>query len=207
MSDDYPIMLKLEGKKVVVVGAGTVAERKVFGLLGTGAQIMVISPAATNELKKLADKRKIVWQPKPFSDGDIKDAFMIFAATNDRKINQSVRKAAGNHQLVIIADNLGESDFHVPARFQRGRLSIAVSTGGASPILASKIRTQLEHHFDDSYEDYLEFLFSARQWILKEGMEASCKRSLLTAILSPEFLNSENREESFQRLYEELTRK
>jgi precorrin-2 dehydrogenase / sirohydrochlorin ferrochelatase len=193
-------MLKLEGKKVVVVGGGKVAERKVTGLLGTGSDILVISPIATDELKRLAGCGRIEWLEKSFSKEDLDGAFLIFAATNDNEINQYIRTVANDQQLVTIVDDPGGSDFHVPSHIQRGRLSIAVSTGGASPILARTIREQLEQQFDEGFEEYLEFLFSARQRVLKEVKDASSKRKILSAIASREFLNSQDREADFIRL-------
>jgi precorrin-2 dehydrogenase / sirohydrochlorin ferrochelatase len=193
-------MLKLEGKKVVVVGGGKVAERKVSNLLGTGARIVVISPDATDELRRLATSGNLEWQKRSFSEGDVKGAFLIFAASNDYDLNQAIKKSANDQQLVTIADDPEGSDFHVPSHIQRGRLSISVSTGGASPTLASKIREQLESQFDERYEEYVEFLYLARQRILKEVKDVAVKRKLLTAIVSPEFLNSEDREADFSRL-------
>ncbi|MGG3467683.1 NAD(P)-binding protein [Neobacillus pocheonensis] len=204
MSSFYPVMLRLEGKKVVVVGGGKVAERKVSGLLESGAHLTVISPEATAAIQRLAGEDKIVWQQKLFSVEDIQDAFMIFAATNDRQLNQLVKDCADDQQLVTIADDPNESNFHLPALFKRGRLCIAVSTGGASPTLARKIREQLEQQFDESYVAYMDFLFSKRQWILEEVKDASLKKRLLTAIVSLDSLNSESREKDFQRLYKEL---
>ncbi|WP_312475455.1 NAD(P)-binding protein [Neobacillus sp.] len=203
MITNYPIMLRLEGKKVVVVGGGKVAERKVTGLLETGARVMMISPEATDELKRLADEGKLDWQQRLFSQDDLKDAFLIFVATNDTTLNQQIKDSAGR-QLVTFANDPDGSDFHLPSYFQRGRLSIAVATGGASPMLARKIREQLEQQFDETYEEYLDFLFSKRQWILQEVADATLKRKLLTAIVSPEFLNSNNREADFQQIYEKM---
>ncbi|MEH6992008.1 NAD(P)-binding protein [Neobacillus drentensis] len=203
MNSNYPIMLRLEGKRVVVIGGGRVAERKVTGLLGTGSLITVISPQATDELKGLAGSGLIEWLERSFSKEDIEGAFLIFAATNDNVLNQSIRMAASEQQLVTIADDPEGSDFHVPSHIQRGRLSIAVSTGGASPTLARKIREQLEHQFDNQFEEYLEFLFSARQRILKEVKDPSRKGKILTAIASEEFLKSPNREADLSRLLQE----
>jgi precorrin-2 dehydrogenase / sirohydrochlorin ferrochelatase len=200
MNSSYPIMLQLEGKKVVVVGGGKVAERKVNGLLGTGALVSVISPIVTDELRRLSGKGVIDWKEKLFSPDDMKDSFLIFAATNDRELNQFIRNSAGVHQLVTIADDPDESDFHVPAHFHRGKLSIAVSTGGASPTLASTIRAELEQQFDERYEEYLEFLYNARQQILKEVADPVIKRKLLKAIVTAEFLNSNQREVDLQQL-------
>jgi precorrin-2 dehydrogenase/sirohydrochlorin ferrochelatase len=193
-------MLKLEGKKVVIVGGGKVAERKVTGLLGTGSHITVISPNTTDELKRLAGCGRIEWIEKSFSKEDLDGAFLIFAATNDNEVNQYIKMAARDQQLVTIADDPEGSDFHVPSHIQRGRLSIAVSTGGASPTLARKIREQLEQQFDEGFEEYLEFLFSARQRVLKEVKDATRKRKMLSAIASREFLNSQDREADFLHL-------
>jgi precorrin-2 dehydrogenase / sirohydrochlorin ferrochelatase len=200
LNSNYPIMLRLEGKKVVVIGGGRVAERKVTGLLGTGSLITVISPQATDKLKGLAGSGLLEWIERPFSKEDIEGAFLIFAATNDNVLNQSIKMAAGEQQLVTIADDPEGSDFHVPSHIQRGRLSIAVSTGGASPTLARKIREQLELQFDEQFEEYLEFLFSARQRILNEVTDPSRKGKILTAIASEEFLKSPDREASLSRL-------
>jgi precorrin-2 dehydrogenase/sirohydrochlorin ferrochelatase len=204
MSANYPIMLRLEGKLVVVVGGGRVAERKVSGLLGTGARISVVSPMVTDEIQRLTHEGAIVWKKKSFSVDDIDDAFMIFAATDDKEINQWVKTFAGNHQLIAVVDDPDSSDFHLPSHLKRGRLTIAVSTEGASPTLANKIRDELEQQFDERYKDYLDFLFATRQWILKEIDDAFLKRKLLTAIVSDEFLNSQNRAKDFQRLYKEM---
>lgn len=200
MNSNYPIMLRLEGKRVVVVGGGKVAERKVTGLLGTGASIIVISPNATENLRGLAENGTIQWIEKLFDKEDIEGAFLIYAATNDVELNQYVKAAASDQQLVTIADDPEGSDFHVPSHIVQGRLSIAVSTGGASPTLARKIREQLESQFDERYEDYLEFLYLARKRVLKEVNDPSRKRKILAAITSDEFLNSNNREADFLRL-------
>ncbi|OLS40889.1 NAD(P)-binding protein [Bacillus sp. MRMR6] len=204
MKTSYPIMVQLKGKSVVVVGGGKVAERKVSSLLDTGASIIVISPEATERLKKLASEKKVEWQQKQYLSGNLTDAFMIFAATDDRVLNQMIGNEAGDHQLVTMADDPEGSDFHVPAQLHRGRLTIAISTDGASPKLASQIREQLEQQFDSSYEDYLEFLYQTRQKILREVEDPLLKNKLLTVIVSSEFLNSQDREGKFTELYEKL---
>ncbi|WP_462412765.1 precorrin-2 dehydrogenase/sirohydrochlorin ferrochelatase family protein [Neobacillus sp. Marseille-QA0830] len=205
MSSYYPIMLRLEGKKVVVVGGGKVAERKVKGLLGTGAHITVISPEAGENIQKLAVEGKVTWHERPFEPADTQGVDMMFAASNDSLINQLVKDACGPRQLVTIADDPDSSDFHVPARINRGRLSIAISTGGASPTLARKIRRQLEEQFDPDYGDFLEFLFLKRQWILSHVEDPSLKSKLLEAITGPEFLDSPDREAVFKKLYKKWT--
>lgn len=204
MSAYYPIVLELSGRKIVIAGGGKVAERKVAGLLGTGADITVVSPVVTGKIRELAGAGKLRWLEKTLDSEDLRGAFMIFAATDDRELNQSIKKAAGFGQLVTIASNPENSDFHVPAQVKRGRLNIAVSTGGASPALARKIRLQLEEEFGKDYEDYLEFLFQARQKILSEVKDIAVKRKLLTAITSSEFLNSNHRMADFWELMSKI---
>ncbi|MFK9092042.1 bifunctional precorrin-2 dehydrogenase/sirohydrochlorin ferrochelatase [Bacillus salipaludis] len=205
MSSNYPIMLRLEGKLVVVVGGGKVAERKISGLLASGARVVMVSPEATEELQRLSKAENIEWVQRSFCVDDLKCAFMIFAATNDKVLNQLVKDSAEPYQLVMVVDDPDGSDFHLPSSFQRGRLSISVSTGGASPILARKIRERLKQEFDENYEDYLEFLFVKRKWIIKEVTDAVLKSRLLTAITSDEFLHSHDREGDFRQLYRELS--
>lgn len=204
MNSYYSVMLQLNGKKVMVVGGGKVAERKIYGLLTAKADITVISPEVSGEISMLVNTGKIKWRKKLFENHDIKDAFMIFAATNDRKLNQTIKEAAGVNQLVTISDDPDRSDFHVPAQVRRGRLNISISTGGASPVLARKIRGQLEQEFDEQYEGYLEFLYWARQIVLQEVDDPLLKRNLLIAIAKPAFLESRNREDDFLKLYKEM---
>ncbi|WP_040205389.1 NAD(P)-binding protein [Neobacillus jeddahensis] len=204
MDANYPIMVRLDGKIVVVVGGGRVAERKISSLLDTGARVVVISPSATDEIQRLSLEGTILWKQKAIAAEDLQEAFLIFAATADKEVNQWVKSLAGEHQLVTIADDPEGSDFHVPAHFKRGRLSMAVSTGGASPTLARKIREQLEGQFDEKYEAYLDFLSATRNWILKEVEDPSLKKKLLTVIVSDAFLNSSTRVTDFQRIYDEM---
>ncbi|MCQ6280519.1 bifunctional precorrin-2 dehydrogenase/sirohydrochlorin ferrochelatase [Bacillus sp. EB600] len=205
MDPYYPITLRLAGKKIIVVGGGKVAERKIKGLIGTKADITVVSPEVSTKINKLAAAGEVNWLAKTFAIEDIKGAFMIFAATNDRDLNQAIKIAAEAHQLVTIADDPEGSNFQVPAKVQRGRLTIAVSTGGASPTLARNIKAQLEQEFDDRYDDYLEFLFQARQQIVQEVADPSLKRKLLKAIASPAFFTSKSRQTDLLALYKNLT--
>jgi precorrin-2 dehydrogenase/sirohydrochlorin ferrochelatase len=203
----YPIMLKLAGKKIVVVGGGKVAERKILGLIDTKANITVVAPEISSELQQLAKTGEIDWLTKTFSTEDIEGSFMVFAATNDKELNQRIKESAKECPLVTIADDPEGSNFQVPAKVERGKLTIAVSTGGASPTLARKIRDQFKQEFDERYGDYLNFLFEARQQIVKEVQDPLLKSKLLNQIVSPEFLDSKNRMADFQALYLELTLK
>ena len=196
----YPIFLNLTGRSVAVVGDGRVAYRKIVGLLEAGASITVISPQLSSELEILEKEKRLIWKKKYFSAEDIEGAFLIIAATDSREANLQVKQAGGKHQIVNIVDNSIEADFHIPAVMKRGKLTIAVSTSGASPILAKKIRSSLEQSYDERFEDNLEFLHRCRMEILAEVQDPVRKRQLLEAVAEETFFTDPNREENFQKL-------
>lgn len=193
----YSINLTMQGRKAVVIGGGKVAQRKVKTLLVAGADVTIVSPQITDELKKFAIEGSLIWLCKDFSQEDLEDAFIIIAATDNPEINLSVKKNARKSQLVNLVDDPELSDFQLPAVIQRGMLSLAVSTSGASPLLAKKIRDQLAGTFDERYEAYLDFLADCRKIILTEVMDDKKKRQLLRAITDESFLDSKNREKKF----------
>ena len=141
----YPIFLKLRGHRCVVVGGGPVAERKAKALVASGARVRLISPQATPSLVRLASQKKIDLARRGYRTGDLKGAFLVFAATNDRETQQAVlREARRVRALANVADDPTDSDFLVPARFSEGGVQVALSTGGDSPALAKRLRQQLQ---------------------------------------------------------------
>ena len=148
----YPIFLNVSGKKCVVVGGGQVALRKVQALLERGANIEVISPDPCHELDRLAEAEEITVQRKPYQPGDLREALIVIAATDEHAVNLEVAKEAkGEGVLVNVVDDAANSDFIVPSCLRRGDVTIAVSTAGRSPALARKIRTRLEKDWGDEY--------------------------------------------------------
>ncbi|QOR66992.1 siroheme synthase [Cytobacillus suaedae] len=205
MKRHYPIMLDLDGKQVIVVGGGKIAERKVIGLLDTNAHITVISPTLTEVLSQLVQEQRIQCKEKTFESTDITNPLLVFGATNNKGVNEEVKKAAEEKQILcLLVDSPLESDFHIPSTITRGRLQLMISTSGASPTLAKKIKQELEKKYDESYEKFLHFLFDARQQIIKEIEDPEIKSKLLTAIIDKSFYESSNREEKFQELVKEV---
>ena len=168
----YPILLDVRGRRCVVVGGGSVAERKVRSLLRAGARVHVVSPAVTPRLALLAARKKIQITPRAYRATDLEGAesarpVMVFAATNKPEVQQAVRTdAAAIGALVNAADNPRESDFLVPASFAQGDLLVAISTSGASPALARRLRRQLQLTLGREYRSYLRFLREARELII-----------------------------------------
>ncbi|WP_226645147.1 NAD(P)-binding protein [Mesobacillus subterraneus] len=199
----YSMNLRISGRNAVVIGGGKVAHRKVLGLLDAGAKVKVVSPELTRELMGLAAEGEISWQAVKYTKKDLEGALLVIAATNDTETNLAVKKDASPHQLVNLADNPEQSDFQVPSVMKRGKLMIAVSTSGASPVLAKKICGQLEQTFDEKYESYLEFLAASRKEIKAAVKDETAKRKLLREIAKESFLASDQREERFARMLKE----
>ena len=172
----YPVCLDIRGRLCVVVGGGNVAQRKVQALLAAGARVRLISPGLTGGLAGLAATESIEWRNRKFREDDLEGALLVFAATDDRRIQQLIcSRAARNGQLVNVADDPGRCNFHVPAFFQRGSLTIAVSTGGASPAVAAMIRNKLAGEFGAEYEVLLDIMAMIRQR-LRDGDDSQVER-------------------------------
>ncbi len=185
----YPMYVELANKKCVVVGGGRVAQRKVEELLSTGAQIRLISPEARKEIQELAEEEVLQWERREFEPKDLEGAFLAFAATDREEVNRRVAKEAHKRgALVNVADLPELCDFLVPSIVRRGDLTIAISTKGASPALAKRLRLQLERTFGLEYETYLVFLAKWRE-DLKERVEPQAKRAeVLKAIINSDCL-------------------
>ncbi len=141
----YPITLtNLHGTLVVVVGGGAVGARKLRGLLGVGASVRLISPTATSELRALADSGAIIWHARVYQPGDLAGARLVFAATDQRAVNAQVADdAAALGLLCNVADDSRAGDFHLPAVHREPGLLVAVSTAGANPARAKRLRDQI----------------------------------------------------------------
>jgi precorrin-2 dehydrogenase/sirohydrochlorin ferrochelatase len=160
----YPICVDMAGRACLVVGGGRVAERKVSGLLESGARVTVVSPALTARLEAWAKEGRISVIRRDYEIGDLADQSLAFVATDDGEANAAVAaeaRAAGI--LINAADDPAHCDFIIPAVLTRGALTVAVSTGGASPALSRAVRDELETHFDrDNYASLLEVAADVR---------------------------------------------
>jgi len=141
----YPVTLDLTGRHCVVIGGGSVSERKVTGLLVADAAVTVISPTLTPALAALAAAGRIVHVARRYRRGDLRGAALAFTTTEDPRVNAAVaREGQGRGTLVNAADDPVNCDFILPSVLRRGHLTVAVSTGGAAPALARSVRERLE---------------------------------------------------------------
>ncbi len=164
----YPVFALITGKPCLVVGGGSVAERKVQDLLMAGARVTVVSPVLTPALAAQASKGEIRHLPGDFQEEQVAGMALVIGATDDMAVNARVSAAAQARGIwVNIVDQPELCTFIVPAQVRRGDLTLAISTGGASPALARKIREDLEGHFGPEYGPYLALMQAIRARVLE----------------------------------------
>ncbi|AJH64226.1 precorrin-2 dehydrogenase [Bacillus cereus] len=144
MYNMYPLMLNLNKKVVVIIGGGKIAYRKASGLKDTGAFVTVISPEICAEMKELP---YITWKQKTFSNDDIKDAHLIYAATNQHAVNLMVKQAAHNFQWVNVVSDGTESSFHTPGVIRHDEYVFTISTSGKDPSFTKRLKQELTSIF------------------------------------------------------------
>jgi len=148
--DYFPVAIRLREKKVVVVGGGKVAGRKVAILLDTGALIQIIAPKLSVELKNLADKEVISWVKKSIEEKDIVGATLIISATDQKEVNSKVSIWAKKRGIPInVVDNSYLSDFISPALIKKNKALVAVYTDGKDPVLSRDLKNYLYEKWND----------------------------------------------------------
>jgi precorrin-2 dehydrogenase / sirohydrochlorin ferrochelatase len=140
---DFPISMRLEGRPVLVVGAGAVAEGRVRLLLESRARVHLVAPEATSALEQLAKDGAIAWSRRPYQLGDCRGATLVLAATDDREVGPAVAAEARVLGIPVnVADVPSLCDFYLPAVARQGLVTIAVSTAGEAPALAAELRAR-----------------------------------------------------------------
>ena len=173
----YPAFIKLSGRRAVVIGGGPVAGRKAASLASAGAAVSVISPEVSPSITKLAGKGVIIHKQRRYRKGDLKGAFIAVAATDDPAVNQRIAgEAEGLGILVNCVEPPEAGNFIVPSSISRGDLTLAISTGGASPALARRLRQDLEAFLGSGYGAFLDFLEEVRP-VLKERLPDQADRA------------------------------
>lgn len=172
----YPILLNLRGRRVVIVGGGEVALRKLKDLLDAGAIITLVAPELHGEIIKLAEanKQSISLLKREYRRGDLDGASLAFSTTNRQEVNASVFAEAKERGIFInAADDPPNCSFYLPSWSKKGEFILAVSTSGASPALAARLRRELERHVPADIADMLEALREARR--LLQSHDSFCE--------------------------------
>lgn len=161
----YMAALNLRGRRCVVVGAGAVGLEKIQGLLACDARVHVVAPDAHPEVAALAAEGSIEWSQRPYRDEDLERAFLVVAATSDSALNRIVFEAADERSMLVNVVDVPElCNFILPAVVRVGPIAIAISTSGASPALAQRMRDEIGATLGAEYARLAELLAEVRPW-------------------------------------------
>jgi precorrin-2 dehydrogenase / sirohydrochlorin ferrochelatase len=161
----YIACLRLGGRPCLVVGGGEVGLEKVEGLLACSGEVTLVSPDAVPELEALAEEGSIHWERRTFREGDLDGRFLAIAATGDTDVNISVYEGAERRAMLVnVVDVPPLCNFILPAIVRSGPLAIAISTAGASPALAKRMKREIADEFGEPYARLAVILNDARGW-------------------------------------------
>jgi siroheme synthase-like protein len=161
----YIACLRLSGRKCLVVGGGDVGLEKIEGLLACDGEVVLVAPEACEEVAKLAAEGSIAWERKRFEPGDLEGKFMAIAATDDTDVNIAVYDEAEERAMLVnVVDVPPLCNFILPAIVRTGPLAIAISTAGASPALAKRMKREISELFGDTYAELAQILNDERGW-------------------------------------------
>lgn len=185
----YPVALKLQGKRCLVVGGGSVAGRKIAGLKECGAEIILVSPEVTPELAAEVVNGKIQYLKRRFEEGDLKGVHLVICATDNKELNREIAGCCEARCIPVnVVDNPELSTFFVPSVVRRGPLCIGITTGGNSPLLARRLREEIEEQIGPEYGELALFLGEMRQIIQARFSDPEKRREVWEKLLPPDFL-------------------
>jgi siroheme synthase-like protein len=204
----YMACLKLKGRRCLVVGGGEVGLEKVDGLLACDGDVTLIAPDAVPELVAYAEEGSIKWERRSFEDSDLDGAFLAIAATSDTDVNISISEEAERRAMLInVVDVPPLCNFILPAIVRSGPLAIAISTAGASPALAKRMKREIAETYGEPYARLAVILNDHRGWAKGTLPTYQDRKEFFEGIINgdpdPIDLINEGREQELQRLVEE----
>jgi len=184
-------VLRLRGRRVLVVGGGKVAARRAAGLLDAGAHVTVVSPTFSPAFVRLVPRGAVTCVARPYRAADLADMSLVIAATDDRRVNaEAMADARRAGVWVNVVDNPGRADFIVPAVVRRRAFLLALSSGGASPALVGHLRRELDLLVPEDLGVLVDRLAKARVEIQRRVSDPARRRDLLTRLLTVETLTT-----------------
>ena len=161
----YIACLRLKGRRCVVVGGGEIGLEKVEGLLACDASVVLVAPDAVPELEELAAEGSIAWERREYEPADLEGTFMVIASTDDTDVNIGVYEDAERRAMLVnVVDVPPLCNFILPAVVRTGPLAVAISTAGASPALAKRMKAEVQDLFGEEYATLAVMLNDARGW-------------------------------------------
>jgi siroheme synthase-like protein len=203
----YIACLLLKGRRCLVVGGGEVGLEKVEGLLACDGDVVVVAPEVVPELEAYAAEGSIEWQRREFADPDLDGAFMAIAATNDTDVNIGVYDGAERRAMLVnVVDVPPLCNFILPAIVRTGPLAIAISTAGASPALAKRMKREIAEAFGEPYARLAILLNEPRGWAKATLPTYQDRKAFFESIVNgdpdPVELVREGREDELRELIE-----
>src|SRR6266702_7254025 len=185
--DLFPIFLKIAARPCIVIGAGNLAESKIESLQAAHARVTVIAPEARPRIAYLAAAGEVEWLEREYAEGDLTGQFLVVAATNNPAVNRAVYKEATEKNVLCNAvDDPPFCDFYFPSVVRRGDLQIAISTAGASPALAQRLRKEINALLPLDTGDWLAELGNLRREVLQMETLNDARKELLHQLASRE---------------------
>lgn len=161
----YVACLRLSGRKCLVVGGGDIGLEKVEGLLACGGDVTLVAPEAIPALEELASEGSIKWERREYEPADLEGTFIVIAATNDTDVNIGIYEDAERRAMLVnIVDVPPLCNFILPAIVRQGSMAIAISTQGASPALAKRMKREISEQFGPAYAELAVILNEVRGW-------------------------------------------
>jgi precorrin-2 dehydrogenase/sirohydrochlorin ferrochelatase len=181
----FPMFVKLDGCKCLVVGGGSVAESKIESLLACRALVHVVAPSITRTIAAWARAKRITWANRAFHPADLEGMMLVVAATSSEAVNDRVFRDADARKILCNAvDDPENCHFYYGAVVRRGALQIAISTAGLSPALARRLRRDLEFQFGPEYGQWLEWLGAVREMLFALNLGAADRKRILHRLAS-----------------------
>jgi precorrin-2 dehydrogenase/sirohydrochlorin ferrochelatase len=190
----FPVFLKLAGRKCLVIGGGVIAARKTGDLARSGADVTVMSPDISSEMRELVSAHNFRIIKKQYSNGDLSGYSLVIDATGDTEVGLQVAEEAGSHGILVnVVDNPELCDFFVPSVHRQGHLTLAASSNGVAPALLKKIRQRWEQEYGIEYRIFLHICDKIREELKKKYPDAAEKRQqIMRQIVEQDFLEQCN---------------
>ena len=187
---DFPLFIKMDGRKVMVIGGGSVALRKIRILTDYGADIRIISGEVRDELEMLAEAGRLEWQKENLTENhlsDLDEAFLVICASNDETVNAMAADYCQKRHILVDCAKPGEnSDCVFPSVVRRGNVVIGISTSGGVPALTRHLREKIEVAIPEWYGDFERVLRDKRRQLKQSGLSQGERRQSLRQWIAEE---------------------